>query len=479
VSSECAPLAKLGGLGDAVAGLVGALRELGHEVRVMLPLYAAIDRRRFNLEFLSSCCVHMGSGEENWVGIWRCALPSGVECRLVDYERFYGRAGIYDENGEAYGDNGWRFALLCKAALQHCKDSQWIPDVVHSHDWSAGLCGLFLKTWDRILSPLSGVKTVFTIHNIGYQGKCHPSLLRYIGVGGEHFSAEGFEDHGAVNLLKAGINYADAVTTVSPTHAKELLTSEGGHGMGPYLQRLHDAGRFCGILNGVEDREWNPAEDRLIADRYDVEDPSGKKVCKKALQMELGLRPDDNVPLMGCVTRLVRQKGVDLMRGALHRVLTGMNLQLALLGSGERDAENFFRWLGWEFPGRVAVRIGFSNELAHAIYAGSDLFLMPSLYEPCGLGQLYAMRYGSVPIVRSTGGLADTVEKYVEQTGEGSGFVFDDPTPGALHDTIGWAVSTWYDRRAHFDKLRASGMRKRFPWTETARQYVDIYRKIT
>jgi starch synthase len=156
-----------------------------------------------------------------------------------------------------------------------------------------------------------------------------------------------------------------------------------------------------------------------------------------------------------------------------------MNLQLALLGSGERDAENFFHWLGREFPGRVAVRIGFSNELAHAIYAGSDLFLMPSLYEPCGLGQLYAMRYGSVPIVRSTGGLADTVEKYVEQTGEGSGFVFDDPTPGALHDTIGWAVSTWYDRRAHFDKLRASGMRKRFPWTETARQYVDIYRKIT
>ena len=478
VSSEFTPLAKVGGLADAVAGLATALMELGHEVRVMLPLYSCVDRRNFEITFESSCCVHLGGGAENWVGIWKCVLPSRLECRFVDYEHYFARPGLYDEYGRAYEDNGWRFTLFCKASLQHCKDCGWIPDVLHAHDWPTGLCAVFLKTWDRILSPLSAVKTVFTIHNIGHQGKCPASLFQFIGVGGEHFRADGFEDHGAVNLLKAGINYSDFVTTVSPTHAKELITKEGGCGLDGYLLRKWHQKSFCGVLNGVDYSEWNPAEDRLIPDRFDVGDMSGKKVCKKALQMELGLTTDDDMPLLGCVTRLVWQKGVQLMQDCLHEALAEMRFQLVILGKGETNAEDYFRWLQNRFPGRVSSYIGFSNDLAHLIFAGADLFLMPSIYEPCGLSHLYAMRYGAVPLVRYCGGLADTVQNYNESSGTGTGFVFYDPTPKALYNTIGWAISTWYDRPVHFENLRENAMQKRFSWSEAAQKYEEIYKSI-
>lgn len=478
VTAELSPLAKSGGLGDAVSGLSSALAAAGHNVRVILPLYYFIDRARYNIGFLHTSCVHLGCGEENWIGVHGCELPGGVNLRLVDYERFFSRRGIYDEGGRAYDDNGWRFTLLCKAALQICKDEGWIPDIIHGHDWSAALCGLFLKTWDRVNSPLSAVRSVLTIHNIGYQGKCHPSLLGYIGVGPEHFSADGFEDFGAVNLLKAGVNYSDAVTTVSPTHALELLTPEGGHGLAPYLERHRQRGTFRGILNGVDERDWNPAEDRSIADRFSADELSGKSICKRALQMDLGLNADERVPLFGAVTRLAEQKGVALMRAALPSALEQMHMQFVLLGSGEPDDENFFRWLESRFRGRVACWIGFNNQVAHQIYAASDFFLMPSLYEPCGLGQLYAMRYGAVPVVRETGGLVDTVEQYDEASGTGSGLRFLQPTPRALFDTIGWAVSTWYDRPAHFRQLQRNGMLKRFPWSNSAQQYISIYQQL-
>lgn len=476
VTAEYSPLVKSGGLGDAVAGLSKAISALGHEVRVVLPLYASIDRNKFHTTFLHTSCVHFGNGEENWIGVHDCQLPGNVQARLVDYERYFKRTGIYDEGGRAYDDNGWRFTLLCKAALQICKDEAWIPHVIHGHDWSAALCGLFLKTWDRINSPLSNVRSVLTIHNIGYQGKSHASLCGYIGVGHEHFSPDGFEDHGAVNMLKAGVNYADAVTTVSPTHARELLTPEGGHGLAPYLERHRLRGTFHGILNGVEDNEWNPAEDRLIADRYCAEDLAGKHTCKRALQMDLGLAPEADVPLFGIVTRLAEQKGVALLRSALPAALDQMSMQFVLLGSGEPDDENFFRWLESRYRGRVACWIGFNNAIAHQIYAGSDFYLMPSLYEPCGLGQLYAMRYGSVPIVRETGGLLDTVDQYNEATGEGTGLRFREATPRALFDTIGWAVSTWYDRPHHYRQLQRSAMAKRFPWSDSAMRYLEIYK---
>lgn len=474
VASECAPYAKAGGLGDVVAALPKALRRLGHDARVILPLYARIDRAKHGIVPRGSCCVHMGGGKEQWVGLHAATLDGTTPVAFVDCERFYGRPGIYDEPSGEYGDNAFRFALLCKAALQACKDSRFFPDVVHAHDWPGALAPVFLKTWDRILSPLSATASVLTIHNIGYQGIFHASAFPYIGVGAEHFVSDKFEDHGRINLLKAGIAFADALTTVSPTHAAEILEPIGGCGLAPYLANRRD--RLTGILNGVDEEHWNPATDALLPARYAADDLAGKAVCKRVLQERFGLEARPDLPVFGIVSRLVHQKGFDLVREALPRALATMEMQIVALGTGDRATEDFFRSLPGRFPRRAGVDLGYSNELSHLIEAGSDFFLMPSLYEPCGLNQMYSLKYGTLPLVRATGGLQDTVENYQEATGDGTGFKFWDATPGALHDTIGWAVSTWFDRPAHIARMRARGMTRDFSWDHAAREYARVYR---
>ena len=475
VASECAPYAKAGGLGDVVAALPKALRRLGHDVRVILPLYASIDRTKHHLSFERSACVHMGNREEQWVGIYGATLDGGVPAWFVDCERFFGRPGIYDEPSGEYGDNAFRFALFCKAALQACKDTGFLPDVIHAHDWPGALAPVFLKTWDRVLSPLSTTASVLTIHNIGYQGVYHASAFPYIGVGWEHFTPDKFEDYGKINLLKAGIAFADALTTVSPTHAAEILDPIGGCGLAPFLANRR--GELTGILNGVDEDHWNPATDRLLPSRYTAQDLSGKIACKRALQDQFALDPRAKIPLFGIISRMVHQKGFELMKEALPLALDTMEMQLVVLGTGDRDTEDFFRSLVGRYPGRVGAHIGFSNERSHLVEAGSDFFLMPSLYEPCGLNQMYSMKYGTLPVVRATGGLNDTVKNYDEATGGGTGFKFHDPTPGALRDTMGWAVSTWFNRPAHVAAMRARGMAHDFSWTTAAREYEKVYRR--
>jgi len=473
-TSECTPFAKTGGLGDVVAGLTKELRRQGHDARVVLPLYGFMDRAKFDIRPVGPTCVHMGNGEEQWIGVHATTLDDEVPVWFVECERFFGRSGIYHDGTADYGDNAFRFALFSKAAMQLCKDERWIPDVLHAHDWPTALVAVLLKTWDHMLSPLSATASVLTIHNIGYQGVYHASAFPYIGVGWEHFTSDKFEDHGRVNLLKAGIHFADALTTVSPTHAREILDPAGGMGMAPYLNaRRAD---LVGILNGADYEHWDPEIDTLVPARYSANDLRGKAVCKLALQQRFQLENRTDWPVFGIVSRFAQQKGFDLLVHALPRALDGMYFQLVVLGTGDSQTEDFFRWLQGAHPGRVGCEIGFSNELSHWIEAGSDFFLMPSLYEPCGLNQMYSMQYGTLPVVRATGGLDDTVQNYDERTGEGTGFKFWQSTPEALHDTIGWAVSTWFDRPHHIDRLRRQAMAQEFSWKDSGQRYVEVYR---
>jgi starch synthase len=473
IASECAPYAKTGGLGDVVGALPKALARRGHDVRIVMPLYRSINREKFGIQNIGAACVHMGAGEENWVGVSSALLENEVPVWFVEYERFYGRAGLYDEPTGEYKDNAYRFALLPKAALQIFKDFDWIPDVVHLHDWMSALAALYLKTWDRVLSPLSQTASALTIHNIGYQGIFHPSALPYIGVGSEHYNPDALEDHGRINLLKGGIHYSDAITTVSPTHAHELLDPQGGMGLAPYLNNRR--GDLFGILNGVDYEHWNPATDKFIPANYDRDDMGGKLVCKAVLQERFGLEFSPQTPVLGIVSRFAKQKGFDLLQAALPQVLDNMAVQLVVLGTGEKEVEDFFHRLSARYPGKVGVQVGFSVEMSHLIEAGSDFFLMPSIYEPCGLNQSYSMRYGTLPIVRATGGLDDTVHNYDQREGTGTGFKFWDATPSALYYSIGWAVSTWYDRPQHIKQLQQQAMAQEFLWSDAARQYEFVY----
>ncbi len=470
VTSEVTPLASTGGLGDAVAGLSKALQKHGHDVRIVMPLYRSIDRNRFQVEYRSSCCVHFGNREEIWVGVWEGRLGT-IPIWFVDYERYFGRQGLYDE--PMGPDNGYRFGVLSKAALQITKDAKFIPHVIHVHDWMTSPVCVFLKTWDRILSPLSSTGSVLTIHNLGYQGKCPPGVLEFYGLGREYFHADAFEDFGVANLLKGGIQFADAITTVSPTYAREILGPIGGQGLGPYIGRRR--GDLFGILNGVDTDIWNPETDPILPARYSRHDLAGKAACKRALQERFGLEVNPRLPIFGIVSRFAAQKGFDLVRGALPQALRDMAIQVVAVGSGDRVTESFMRWMGGAFPGKANAHVGFSHDLAHLVEAGADFFIMPSIYEPCGLNQMYSSLYGTLPIVRATGGLDDTVENYDESRGTGTGFKFWEISDRSLYFTIGWANSTWWDRPDHYRAMQQVGMAKNFTWDQSAREYELVY----
>ena len=473
VSPECAPFAMTGGLGDVVSGLPKALRRLGHDARVLMPLYSLIDRTKHNIKYVGNACVHMGGTTEHWVGLHQTLLDGEVPIWFLDFDAYFGRPGIYDGPFGHYLDNAFRFGLLSKAALQICKDFNFIPNIMHAHDWPTAVVPALLKTWDRVLSPLSNTASVLTIHNIGYQGKYDASVLPYLGLGAEHFTPEKFEDYGKVNLLKAGVWFADALTTVSPAHAREIRGPIGGQGLAMYLNNR--SADLFGILNGVDYSRWNPATDTHIPARFGVNDMRGKAACKLALQKHFHLEERADVPVFGVVSRFVHQKGLGMLRDALPAALNDMVLQCVVLGNGDGDTEDFFRWLSAAYPGRVGAHIGFNIDLSHLIEAGSDFFLMPSLYEPCGLNQIYSLKYGTLPIVRATGGLDDTVENYNESAGTGTGFKFWEPSPLALYWCIGWAVSTWFDRPQHITALRQQAMAQNFDWATSARHYVDVY----
>ena len=474
-ASEVVPFEKTGGLADVAGALPRALESLGHDVTVVMPRYYSIDRSMLK-HVPGPLGVSMGPMGELWTGVYRHTLPnSNVPIYFLDYEAFYGRSGLYaDENGFSYPDNDNRFVFLSKAAFQLCRKIGFKPDIIHSHDWHTASQPVLQNARFAGDDMFKDSATVLTIHNLQHQGMCYKGVIDVMEVGWEHFNPLELEAMDGVNLLKGGIAHADAITTVSKKYAQEIQTPEFGFGLEEHI-RAHGS-RLTGILNGVDYNEWSPASDTLIPAQYDVDDMSGKAICKKELQRMFGLPLRDDLPVIGFVGRFAEQKGISLIAGAIPG-LVHVGAQFVFLGTGEKWAEGFFSDVAAKFPDRFACHTGYSNELAHRIEAGSDLFLMPSLFEPCGLNQIYSLRYGTLPVVRATGGLDDTIDNYDAAAGTGTGFKFWHATSEALYHTLKWAVETWRNYPEAIDEMQQRAMHMRFDWERSARQYVDVFQK--
>ncbi len=476
VASECYPFVKTGGLADVTSSLSQALAELGHEVAVILPYYKAIRSKEVEITtFFESMCVHMGCGIEEWCSVKTAMLGKKVRVFLIESDKYFLRDGLYcDSFSNDFQDNPYRFAFFSRAALQLMRDMDFRPDVVHAHDWQTAAVCAYMKTWEWGESGIDKAKSVLTIHNIGYQGIYSADCLDYCGFDWKFFTSEIFEDYGRVNFLKGGIHFADFVTTVSPKYAEETLGGSQSYGLAPYLKSKNE--RYSGILNGVDYSVWDPKTDKNIPENFSARSFKGKNVCKRELQRRFGLAEDEKIPLIGVVSRFAHQKGLDILAKAVGRIVDSMFVQFAIMGSGESGLENFFMRIPGEKPGKIGSFIGYSDEMSHLVEAGSDFFIMPSRYEPCGLNQIYSLKYGTLPIVRNTGGLSDTVQQYCEADGSGTGFKFDYLSTDAIFDTVGWAVSTYFDRPKHIDKMRKAAMKCDFSWKNSAKEYEKIYK---
>lgn len=469
-SAECAPFVKTGGLGDVAGSLPAALVRAGAEVIVMVPKYATIkDEYKAQMEHFSDFYVSLG---------WRneyCGLEKlehdGVTYMFVDNERYFARDYPY-----GFFDDGERFAFFSKAiteSLQHLPEG-FECDILHCNDWQTALAPVFLREFYQDLPLYDRVKTVFSIHNVAFQGQFSDTVMEDI-LGVAHIPAAATQlrcDACSINYMLGALHYADAITTVSPTYAGEIQTPEFGEGLDGVLRERSYA--LQGILNGIDVAAFDPATDKRIAANYTVDDRSGKAVCKAKLQEELGLEVRDDRPLMVMVTRLTRQKGMDLVMYALDRILSG-GVQVAVLGTGDRDYEDGLRYFQDKYPGTMAARIEFDPALSQRMYAAADMFLMPSKFEPCGLSQIIAMRYGTLPIVRETGGLKDTVQPYNEFTGEGTGFSFTNFNGDEMGDAVFRAARLFWDNREAWNQLVTQAMSQDFSWTRSADKYLDLY----
>jgi starch synthase len=470
VASECAPFAKTGGLGDVAGALPRALRRRGMDVRVVMPLYRGIAWNELEiLDGVLSATIGRGTAHGR-VRLGR--LPrSDVPVYFLEHRHYYDREHLYGSATDAYTDNLERFVFLSRGALQLCKALGWYPDLVHANDWQTALVPVYINTveWAQ---ALHGAASLYTIHNLAHQGVMDRGALALTGLGPEHDNPNEFEHFGTLNLTKAALAHATLLTTVSPTYALEIQTPAYGCGLDGVLRgRSSD---LVGIVNGIDPEEWNPATDPHLPAHFHAGDLRGKAACKAELQKEAGLPVRPGVPLLGLVARLVLQKGIDVLAQALDRILD-LDLQLIVLGAGDPEAESYLAWASREHRDRFCAWLHFDNGRAHRIEAGCDFLLMPSHFEPCGLNQLYSLAYGTLPIVRATGGLADTVRCYSEATGRGTGFSFHDLNPEALFDTVGWAVSTWYDRPRHIDEMRREAMAEDFSWQHAAVEYERMY----
>lgn len=469
-SSEVVPFSKTGGLGDVSGALPRALAQLGLEVRVVTPFYRSVREGAWRREQVGEVGL---DPEGERVQIWEGALPDGPPVWFVDHPPSFDRPGLYGESGRDYPDNLRRFALFCRAALEWTAASGWMPDVVHCNDWQTALIPVYLR---NRRGPLSDrVATLLTVHNLAYQGVFPAEQFPLLGLPGELFSPRYLEFWGRVNLLKGGLVFADVLNTVSETYAREIQTPELGCGLEGVLRER--AADLYGILNGADYSVWDPRHDPYIPARYGPEDLSGKAACKAALQREVGLREEPRAPLFGMVSRLVEQKGVDLVAACVDR-FPQAGAQLVLLGTGDPAYEAQLLEAAGRHPGWVAVRVGFDERLAHWIEAGCDAFLMPSRFEPSGLNQLYSMRYGTVPVVRRTGGLADSVIDATPEAlarGEATGFVFDEYSPEAFWGAVQRALRAYRDPTTWRTLMRA-GMAADFSWSRTAGRYVELYR---
>jgi starch synthase len=471
VTPELAPWVKSGGLGDVSAALPAALRAIGIDVRLLVPAYPPLRAACADVRPVTQTLRLGGAFAPAKL---LAAQPGAVPLILVECAAYFERKGgaYQDSRGKDWPDNALRFGLLSRVAARLGADDtplDWRPHVVHCHDWPAGLAPVYLTHAAGARSA-----TLMTIHNVAFQGAFPAATLGALGLPPQSFSMEGVEFHGQLSFLKGGAVYADRISTVSPTYAREIQTDELGCGLGGLLR--HRSRHLTGILNGIDGEVWNPATDALIPRRYDQAHLQRKTDNKLALQKKLGLVPHRGIPLLGVVSRLTHQKGLDLLLEIAASVIEHP-AQLAVLGSGERGFEAAFRRLAGKFPRRIGCVIGYDEALAHLIEAGADVFIMPSRYEPCGLNQMYSMRYGTVPVARATGGLADTVTDCNDQTladGSATGFTFGEPTGAALLAAIGRALEAWSDQ-AGWRRLQENGMARDFGWQASARRYVELY----
>ncbi len=467
VAAECAPFAKVGGLADVVPSLARALRDMGVETAVFIPRYRGVEGET-GLERCGEMRIRL-AGEERPCVIRRGGLPRGeVPVYFLDYPPYFDRPGIYGEGGEEYPDSPERFALLSRAALELPAAVGFEPDVFHVHDWHAALVPVYAR-----FGGGAPPKVLLTIHNLAYQGT-YPRE-RAEGLGLPPRALDAITHRGKVNFLYGGIVFADLVNTVSPTYAREI--QDDGEGLEEVLRERAGRGELLGILNGVDYEVWNPETDPHIWAHYSADDPAGKAVNKERLQRELGLSPDPDAPLVGMISRLVDQKGFDLVMAAFERMMA-LGIQFVLLGTGDPVYERFFREAAGRYPGRAAALITFSEEWAHRIEAAADIFLMPSKFEPCGLNQMYSLRYGTVPVVRATGGLRDTVREYDPTTDAGNGFVFRDYVPEAMLAALKRAVDLYRGDRGAWRRLMVRGMREDHSWEASAREYLRLYRRL-
>ncbi len=465
LTPEVAPWSKAGGLGDATAALAKALAALGHDIRIVTPLYGSVQSSSLLKVYRESLVVGVKPSDSCGVKI---AADLNPKVYFLEHPKYYGAPEIYGDRVDA----GARALFLTRAGLDLCLADGWIPDVVHAHDWTVALAPVLMNTVLRG-TPLGQSASVLTIHNLQHQGLFGTECFDLLGLPEWLLSPDNLECLGGINLLKGGIFHATRLTTVSPTYAKEILSPEFGFGLDPVIR--HRAADLEGILNGVDADDWNPARDTLIPARYQATDLTGKVLCKAELQRTCGLEKAPGTAMIGIVSRMWDQKGLDLTIEPLRARLRAAEIQLVVLGSGDPAVEAAFLSLAAEFPQRAFVRVGYDNQLAHRIEAASDFFLMPSRFEPCGLNQLYSMAYGTLPIVRNTGGLADTVDGWHQGDAKSTGIVFDHADSTGVQWALGQALRLYYQHENEFHAVRHRAMTRSFSWTTSALNYVRCY----
>ncbi|MBN1882237.1 MAG: glycogen synthase GlgA [Deltaproteobacteria bacterium] len=476
VSPEAVPFAKTGGLADVAGALPGELAELGHEVRLVMPLYRMVRDRGFAPPAIDKT-VRILVGErtvEGSIHVMESPNPDGRFTTIfIGNSEFFDREGLYGIKGEDFPDNASRFVFFSRAVLEALKAVDFIPDIIHVNDWQSGLIPLYLKSVYDLDPHYRRTSSVLTIHNLGYQGLFWHLDMPLVGVGWDYFTPEGIEFYGKISFLKAGMVTADVINTVSETYAEEIQTPEQGFGMDGILRsRTRD---LFGILNGIDVNEWNPETDTYIPKNYSADDLSGKSENKRALLSEFYLPENMDVPLIGIISRLADQKGFDILADALEQIME-LNVMMVILGTGDRRYHDLMTDMGKRYPMKMGVKLAYDNRLAHLIEAGADMFLMPSRYEPCGLNQMMSMRYGTVPVVRATGGLKDTVIGYSEKKETGTGISFGPYTPEELFGAVKKAVDL-FGKPDHWNRIIRNGMSADFSWRASAKKYENLYHR--
>ncbi len=478
LTSESTPFAKTGGLADVSGALPKALAQRGHNISVFMPYFRQqIEPKNINFNGrIDMFKVPTQYGCE-WASVRILKISPNLVYYFLEYDRFFDRPRLYDWDGKEYEDNADRFIFFCRAAMEFAIFQKMKPDILHANDWHAAMSCVYLKSdFYREHPTYWNCRSVLTIHNIGYQGIFSKEKFELTGLSWDYFNYTCLEYHDCINLLHGGIMTADMVNAVSQTYSSEIQSPQYGFSLETSLQHCASRGKLRGILNGIDDNEWNPQTDKFLPANFSVNDLKGKAICKTALQRHFHLAERTDVPLFSTISRLADQKGLDVFASGLEYLLSHFDYQFVMIGSGEANLENHFRYLAWKYPDKLAIYIGYaSNDIAHLTEAGADFFVMPSRYEPCGLNQMYSMRYGTLPIVRHTGGLADSVINFGNENENATGFVFWDLTPMALNNTIVWAADTWKNDHKSIIKMMKNAMNRNFSWNQTASDYERMY----